>query len=734
MMFRPVAIGILWAIICATFAEEGVKADSNVCEAQECKEFVEQIKKQMGSTNPCNDFYTYVCGQWEGSKELISKKLKEKAVKDLMMLLDAAPEPTAQTFNATEKLVAAYKSCTHKEDEQKLEEAVKTVLTSYGLEDWPVLNENNAPGNNYTHILQRTGPRPLFDYFVSNEASSPIITMTKPNEFFVSAWNASDYGTSVFSRSDDREEVTDMYSNYDDYDDKAEEAYKKFITETMKLLNNTLKEDAITTMAKDVIDFEKKLYSFASEASANKTRMNLSKFIEELEDNVPMVTILNKDLKSINFSVHNATEVEVQYLSYYKKVVEYTKKLQKTDAMTNYIGWVLVRGMAAAKGTRIHKFYLEYKNATSISWIPEEDKDNKIPCLRQLLQHDLMYTAGAYYYSKAKFDNESKNEVLKIMQHINTTFHYITQENKWMSSDIKAKVLQRLGEMTLVIGYPGWLMNNDTINKLYQFVPKLEVGNSYAKHYYYLRENDRNQKLLKLTSTYINKTYEEVTLKSHSYYDEATDTLAYPAAAIATHFKKPPIPRAANFATIGTILAQLLTSAMDKYDKKYRNGSITKTLFWDNSTTSSFCKNSQCLNNSEQCSGLDDCYSGRYETLEDYVGLRASHMALTQSKSAYKAPMVLSDQKLNTEDKIFLILFGNLYCPHSRNEKQPSEDEGTAASIVQERADYTQVPFRESLNEIVSIYKVFNKTFNCNGTVSDVCHLVPEEKTSVAAC
>lgn len=695
MMFRPVIIGILWAVVCTALAEGGVKADSNVCEEQECKEFVEQIKKQMGSTNPCNDFYTYVCGQWEGSKELVSKKLKDKAVKDLMMLLDAAPEPTAQNFNATEKLVAAYKACTHKEDEQKLKEAVKSVLTSYGLEDWPVLNENNAPGNNYTYILQRAGPRPLFDYFVSDETSSPIITMTKPNEFFVSAWNVSDYGTSVFSRSDEREEVTDMYSNYEEYDDKAEEAYKKFIKETMKLLNNTLQDDAITKMAEDIIDFEKKLYSFASEASANKTRMNLSKFIEELTGDVPMVTVLNKDLKSINFSVHNDTEVEVQYLSYYQKVIEHAKQLETTDAMTNYMGWVLVRGMAAAKGTHLHRFYLEYKNATSISWIPEEDKDNKIPCLRQLLHHDLMYTAGAYYYSTAKFDNESKNEVLKIMHYINATFRYITQENKWMSSDIKAKVLQRLGEMTLVIGYPGWLINNDTINKLYQFVPKVERGNSYVKHYYYLRENDRNQKLLKLTSAYINKTYEEVTLKSHSYYDEATDTLAYPAAAIATHFKKPPIPRAANFATIGTILAQLLTSAMDKYDKKYRNGSIIKTLFWDNSTTNSFCKNSQCLNNSEQCSGLDGCYSGSYETLEDYVGLRASHMALKQSKGAYKGPMVLSDEKLNTEDKIFLILFGNLYCPHSRNEKQSKEDEGNAASTVQERADYTQVPFRE---------------------------------------
>ncbi|XP_075541241.1 neprilysin-2-like isoform X2 [Dermacentor variabilis] len=728
-MVNPVTIGILSIVICLALGEGTTKPKSDVCNEEECKKLVLQIKAQMGNSTPCDDFYEYVCGKWNGSRELKPKDLKVKAVADLIVLLDSASEPTEEQLNATGKLINAYKSCTTP-GEEKLAEAVKSVLGKYGLEGWPLLNEPHAPeGKDYKKILEETGPRPLFTYIVSQEASGPIITMTKPKDFFVYDVN---YATLLSSRKDESTTKTYDY-NYEDYEKKEEEAYLSFVSKAIKLLNDTFPEANISETAKSIIQFEKELSKYASEAKSQTIRTNLSVFSQTLGDSISMDQILKKDFDAVNFTINGSTNVKVQYEDYYKNVTTYLKESANTTVLKNYIGWVKVRGMAEAQATRLHAYLLEYRNKTAISPMLVEKEDNKTLCMRQLLQRNVMYTAAAHFYSKNKFDNDSKAEVMKIMNYVNITFQYIIKNNTWMSETTKTAMLKRLNESNLVIGYPDWLLNETTINDLYQFVPKIQKEESFIKHFFYLQENDHFQKLLKLNSKYFKKSYEEVVLRSHGFYDGVTETIAYPAAALVTHFRKPPIPRSVNFGTIGTALAQLLATAMDRYDKKRVNGSVVKTEFWDDQTTTEFCKNSQCLNNSEQCSDKGECYSASHQKLHDYVGVRVSYTALERSKNSYSGPFLLDNETLNTEDKIFFTFFGSLYCPYSVNENDLSEVKKTVKP-VQARADDEGISFPKSLNEVVSIYHKFNETFSCNGTLNDTCNLVPEEKLPNDGC
>ncbi|KAL3227550.1 hypothetical protein MRX96_024101 [Rhipicephalus microplus] len=559
-MFSPVAIGLLLAVISRTHGEGSVNVKDETCNDEECQRYVVQITKQMGNATPCEDFHNYVCGNWQGSKELKPKKLKTKAIADLIQILDNAPEPSKQQLNASEKLINAYKSCTKPGKQKALQNAIKGILAASGIDIWPI-QENDVPIlRNYKRILRRTGPRPLFSYYVSGEASSAMICMTKPKVFFVSPEFIGDYVIS--SRLDENVETTPDYSNYESFEKEQHEAYKKFIVSAIQLLNESFPSGELDETAEDIIKFEKKLAQFASQAPMTTTNMTLSSFIN----------ILGDALKKIN----------------------------------------------------------------------------------------------------------------------------------------------------LVMGYPDWILDEAIIDRLYQF------------------ENDRYQNLLKLKSTYFNKPYEGVALRSHAFYDAATDTMAYPVAALVTNFRKPPIPRSVNYATVGTVIAQLFTATMDRYDKiKYPNGTLVKNEFWDKNTTEKFCQNSQCLNNSEQCSDKEECYSDSHQKVEDYVGIRLSYKALVLSKKDYKQPLVLNDTKLDSEDKIFFTLFGSLYCPYSVNTLKVNDIEDEIkenGNFLEERADDDGDSFSKSLNEVVSIFRKFNETFSCRGNRSDTCHLVPEQPVPEPGC
>lgn len=722
MKFHQATVTILWIGICTSLGKEARTDWGDVCKEKECTELVSQMTTQMGPSRACDNFYTYVCGKWNGSRELKEKDIKVKAVKDLIELLKNAVSSCSKPFNATNKLINAFKSCAEKgKEEGGLRAAVKDILNTYQLGDWPVKDE--AGNDNYKDILKKTGPLPIFYYFIPVGGPPATLVMSKPIEFFLSGWSISGNEASL-SRRDDNEEVE---YNYDDLDAKSDEAYKSFIIKSISLINPAVSEEERQAAAERIITFEKKLSEFASKASSEAKNMTLSELSTALGDNIPMDQIMQRDFTNLTITIKNTTRIEVQYLDYYKNVTQYLRTAN-TTAMKDYILWTKVKDMAVAEDTPLHSIYMEYKHNTSIFGENEikTTEDPDMLCLHQLLKSDVMYSAVANFYSKHKFDNVSRQEALKILGFVNITFKYIIENNQWMSNETKAKAVERLNKMRRVIGYPEWLINDTVINSLYQFVPDIGENESFVKHFFYLQQNDRYQKLLKLGSKYIDKEYEEVALRSHAFYDELTETIAYPAASLVTHFRMPPIPRSVNFGTIGTIFAQLLTTAMDRHFKARVNGTIIRKEFWDNNTTTNFCKNSKCLNNSEQCSDQGECYSASYQKLLDYTGVRVSHKAMERSKSQYNTPFLLNNDTLNTEDMIFFTAFGSLYCPYSVNEAK--------GVVVQARAETERDDFPNSLNEIVSIYKKFNETFNCTGDVSDECNLIPDEPLQNSGC
>lgn len=728
-LYHKIILATLWISIyvpVTTTASHGAgKAEGdNTCNATECKEMAAMIRRQMGKKSPCFDFHNYVCKKWKGDRELKPVLLKKKAVTTLMYLLGNASTPPLKDLNATQKLVLAYNSCTTEgRDKEALKTSVNKVLAQYNLVNgtWPIFEEGSSLSKDVTYqdILKRAGPRPVFFYSVSREQEEPIILMSKPSDFYMSM-------TPDFSsrKADDTEEALQeySYSDYEGLDARDEESYKIFIAKAIVLLNASVTEENARKIAEAIVAFEKNLSNLASEATtSSEERMSLSQLSEKMPGNFPMTDILKKDFEGLNISISGATMVLVKYLDYYTSAAVFIS-CSKTADLINYILWRKIRSMAQAEGTLLNDIYLEYKRNTSLNLTGEEHTPRgniTLLCALQLLQTDIMYTAGATYYIKAKFDRSSKGEVLKIFKLINSSFKYFVTNNTWMTDRTKEAAIIKLEKVDAVIGYPDWMLNDTIINYLYRFIPPIQYGASFVEHFHYLQENNNKQNLLMLDATaYFKKTHEDAPLRSHAYYVEHIDTLVYPAAALVTHYRRPPIPRSVNFGTIGTVLAQLLSNLMDRYDYAFKGTQRYNKDTWDNVTRDGFCNRSTCLNNTVECNDTSSQPTSRLEDLLDYLGIRISYHAMNTSKNNYTGPFLLPDKKnrFDSESKIFFTLFGSLYCPYSVNQNG-----------VESRADDHEHEFSERLNEIVHTDKDFNSTFGCLETGADTCQLVPAD-------
>uniref|UniRef100_A0A0K2T219 Peptidase M13 N-terminal domain-containing protein n=1 Tax=Lepeophtheirus salmonis TaxID=72036 RepID=A0A0K2T219_LEPSM len=182
----------------------------------------------------------------------------------------------------------------------------------------------------------------------------------------------------------------------------------------------------------------------------------------------------NELLKGDN-AIEENDKIIVAEPYYFEKLNEL---LNETDdkIIYNYIHWRILLQTLPNGPDEMREHYKTFlKDAMGIK--KEVLRDN-ICAKRVAAPFDGMGGLGfavAYEYIQKKFDDDSKNEVKKMVGGLKSSFKELVAESSWMDKETQNKAKEKVDSMVQSLGYPDWLKTESEIEKKYK-----EVRRGYA--------------------------------------------------------------------------------------------------------------------------------------------------------------------------------------------------------------------------------------------------------------
>lgn len=707
----------------------------NICWKPQCIALADIMSGNLGKRNPCQDFHGYVCGEREHTKRTRPSNPKDLVIRALQGILKYLPRPKRGNFTSSDKFITAYESCAiGGYDKQRFKRSISKILTGLGFEEWPILKKERVVETNekYRRIFGRSGLRSFFDYYVrvrtNGKTRVPTITITKPRTFSIPLGVRKE--TTSSNNINRTRNASEPKKKNVHATDQAQIRYKEFIAQIITLLNPNVSRISAMLVADEILLIETVLFKISARARFIEVDLNnISSGTYMFARKVTMEALQN-DFAAASIKLTEDIQVKLRYPDYFIGFHYLISSVKDITPIRNYVAWRLIFSLAEAEGTPLHDLYMQYKKSTSNKVTQTKQGYLGEACLRQLLQPSMMYSAGASAFIKYKFDKYDRDYVKKMLTFVKASIEKIVTLNDWMSASTKRKVTERLSNMKAIIGYPDWMLDDAAVNSLYRFIPNLGENVSFVEPFFWVKQNHFYQRLQKLKPDFVEKESAFFVLYSHAFYVERIDTLVYPAAALISHYKRPPMPRSLNFGTIGTFLGLLIVNTLDRFDEKIvyigntpSNKSVVEE-FWDNVTHHNFCKASHCLKNEECTDNTKLKKTKSSARFRDYIAIRAAYMALTASDSNYTRPRLLPGNEFDAEDKIFFLSLGNLFCPF----RFPKNFVGgrSDSPLLKKLAD----DHKERLNDVVKGFNGFRKAFKC-GKIKEECRLMPPEDVAV---
>ncbi|XP_031625441.1 neprilysin-4-like [Contarinia nasturtii] len=717
---------------------------------------VEIIKQYMDSTvPPCSDFYQYACGNWDKLNPIPKDKaaydtfemlreildielnglLAESEIKTLdtdsisttsnsridddvstseMPLTESADSIEINIIkgskNAEKSIVSAekkaknlYKSCMNSEIlEQRQLTPLYALLETLG--GWPVLDGDKWDASKF-NWLELAAKLRLYN-----------------NDVFIMQWVGPDIKNS-------NENVIQFDQNSlglptRDYFIKSSnhvylEAYQAFAQQVIQLCGANV-NDSIKA-AEEIVKFEIELASIMAspQERINVTQLYRRMTVAMLYDYVPEIDWQNY-LQIVLEQKIDRNEVIVMFaLNFMQDVVHL---INNVDAriVANYMLWKFVRHRINSLDDRFQEAKQQFYNV--LIGRKQSPPRWKI-CVNQV-NSNMGMAVGAMFV-REYFDDNSKQDTLAMTHELQDTFREIINETYWLDDETKALAESKVDKMSLKIGYPDYILNEEQLNEKYADLD-IHPERYFENILNVLRHLTRSEQT-KLREAVNRTTWNTNPAVVNAYYSRNKNQIIFPAAMLQPPFYHRFLPRSFNFGGIGVVIGHELTHGFDDKGRLFdQYGNLNR--WWSEPAIEVFHQRASCLISQYGNYKMNDiggvAVDGiitQGENIADNGGIKQAYRAYEKwLKNHCQTTECINQEHLEglnvTHKQLFFLNFAQVWCGAMRPEATKNKMKTAVHS-----------PARYRVIGTLSNSKEFSDAFGC----STASAMNPPKKCSV---
>ncbi|XP_014239311.1 endothelin-converting enzyme homolog isoform X5 [Cimex lectularius] len=674
------------------------ETDENYCLTETCIKTAATLVSAIDRTSdPCNDFYQFACGNWIKYNPIPDGKstwgtFAKMDQQNQLILKNALEKPlTSFKSSAEKKAKHYYNSCM---DANETIEALggKPLLDLLKeVKGWSIAGDFDVQTFDLQEKLQ----------ILQNKYSFPGL--------FSWAVNEDDRNSSIYIIQVDQVSLIlptrDKYLNKTEENMKILKVYEDYMTDMGVLLGG--EKNRTRKLMKNIIDFETKLaeITIPDEERRDEEKMYHLMTVADLENLAPFIAWLKYFNNALNQVNNEITEKEMivvyapQYMVNLTRILsEYMNSTEGKETVNNYLVWQMVNSQRVYLSRNFRDTYKGMKKAILGTEGGEESWRFCVSDTAAILG----FAIGAMYV-RQNFDHRSKENAEQMINEVRAAFKENLKELTWMDVETRELAENKADAITDMIGFPDYILNTEQLDAKYVDLNINEMEyfqNNINANKYNLIQN------LKQLGQPVNRTRWGMTPPTvNAYYTPNRNQIVFPAGILQSPFYDINHQQALNFGAMGVVMGHELIHAFDDQGREYdKYGNMHQ--WWNNRTIEKFKEQTECvvkqysnyeldskkLNNGKQTLG---------ENIADNGGLKAAYRAYIDRVSKSKEEPLLPAVNM-THKQLFFLSFAQVWCSASTDQATNLHVEKDSHSIPKYRVIGSLSNFQE-----------FADNFNC---------------------